>query len=670
MRLTLAPVARASSDKDMDTPPRERPPLWSALHFKEIESASAREALARLEFWKALGWHPSSALERLRRAEAPATIEEEGRTGALVLRLSALWARWTDPERGEFWARFVDTSRQPPPPPPPSERHRESYTDTPAGLSFPFELHTYQKRAVAFGLKTPRALYALEMGLGKTALALTLYHALRERGEIEGAIIAAPKSAHSSWGEHLEHSQARAEVLTARTPEQREAAYTELYHKRLDVIIITHHTLAGDYGYMRRLLETRPLALVIDEVHKAKGEDTATGRAVEALSERAARVVALTGTPSPNRAEGFYRVVDRIAPGVLGSLSDFSARYTYRLPEAWSSTHGHSYAPGALRADRLGELYERLKDVLFIRTAADDDARLELPPRQDLAPRLELDQTQRQVIEALIRQQRARTLTPARYEAALEGQLGQLEQIGAEGATKTAQALGLRIEQAGITPAIFSATFSEARPDYESPKVALLTDMITAHLDTDPDRAAVLFCEYLGGLEAARRALIKRGLAPHLIELYTGQTSPSERARVSEALNKGPARVLLAQTKAAETGANLQHRADYVAHLSTPWAPDTLAQSTARVYRQGQRRPVVVVRPSAHALEEAKNAALTRKIITASQLTGATTTADAAILSTSADARTRRAQLHLINSGAYTYDIIGALMNLHTEGLT
>lgn len=655
----------------MSAPPRERPPLWSALRFEALSNPANREELKRLDLWRALGWHPHSALERLKTAEAPPTIEEEGRTAGLVLRLSELWARWSDEERALFWARYTDTERQPPPPPPPSERHRETYNDTPEGLRFPFELHLYQRRAVAFGLRAPRALFALEMGLGKTALALTLYHALRERGDIRGAIIAAPKSAHASWSSHLKHSTAPAAVLTSRPPQEREAAYAALYHGQLELVIITPTTLAGDYGYFMRLLQTRPLALIIDEAHKMKGQDTATGRAYEALSEAAARVVALTGTPSPNRAEGFYRLIDRTAPDILGSLSDFAARYTYRQPDTWSSTGGQVYTAGALRADRLAELYERLKDVLFIRTAHDQDARLELPPRQDLAPRVELDETQRQVLDALVRQQRARLLTPARYQAALEGQLGQLEQIGAEGATQSAQALGLRIEQTAISPALYSPTFDTARPDYESPKVQLIADHLTEHLRADTTRAALVCCEYLGGLEVMRRALVRRGFNRRgELELYTGESSPSERARVSEALNKGPARVLLAQTKAIETGANLQERADYVAHLSTPWAPDMLAQSTARVYRQGQRRPVIVLRPSGSALEEAKNRALTRKVMTAAQLTGALTTAEGAIIDTSADPRTRRAHHRLLFRGAYEYAMMSALMQLDLEGLT
>jgi len=651
----------------METPTRDRPPLWSALRFEALKAASSREELSVLGFWRALGWHPNSALERLKNPH-PATAEEEGRLASLIMRLSELWARWTDAERAAFWLRYVDTTKQPPAPRPQSARHLSEYTDTPARLRLPFTLHLYQRRAVSFALEAPRALIALEMGLGKTAIAATLYHALQERGDVLGAIIAAPKSAHGSWKDHLEHSAGAWRPLTGRTPQEREAAYTELYHQRLEGVIITHQTLSLDYGYLKRLFETRPLLFVLDEAHKAKGRDTSTGRAFEHLSNAAARVIGLTGTPSPNRAEGFYFVMDRIAQGALGELNDFAARYTYQIPETWSSTEGHTYSAGALRADRLSELYERLEPYLFVRTATDPDARLKLPPRVDLAPRVELDETQTAVCQALARQQRARALTPARYEAALRGELGPLEQIGAEGATATAQAMGQRLEQVAITPAIFSETFKDTRPSYESPKMELIAEQALEHLRKDSTAAGVIFCEYLEGLMAMREALIRRGLEPHLIELYTGQTTPTERARISEALNKGPVRVLLGQTRALETGANLQERADFVAHLSTPWAPDTLTQSTARVYRQGQRRRVIILRPSGSALEESKNRALTRKIMTAAQITGALTSADAKVLDTSADPRTRRAHQALLN-GAYSYDIIKKLTGLNVEGL-
>lgn len=646
-------------------PTIDRPPLWTALAFEAMRRADAQDHLDGLGVLRALGYAHTraSALELLQRAGRGARLSasEEERLARLATRLTDMWAAWTDAEREAFSAGYLDHERQPL-----SARPVwvDTYADTPAGLSSPYTPHLYQARAIAFSLAHPRALLALEMGLGKTLIALYTAQELLNRGEVRRVIIAAPKSAHNAWTKHLKMSARASQVLTGATPEKREGAYTRLYNGELELLVITHQTLALDYAYFAKILSTQPALLILDEAHKAKAQDGQIARAFEALAERAARVLGLTGTPAPNRVEDFYLVVDRIAPGALGGYQEFCDRYTYRVYDAWSSTEGASYTAGALRADRLGELYERLKGVLFVRTATDPDARLDLPPRRDLAPRLELDEIQRRILRALAHAQIEREEAPAEYEAALRGERGHLAQIAAEGATANAQALGVRIEQLGISPALFSPTFARLAPHYESPKLALIADQVAAHLSADPTAGAVIFCEYTEGLSLARAALIRRGLAGELIDLYIGETSAKQRAEIEGRLNSGAARVVCGQTRALETGANLQERADYVAHLSTPWSPDTLAQSTARVYRQGQRRAVTVLRPSSTPLEEAKNAALTAKIMRAAALTGALTDADARIIETSADPRKRRAQRALFERGSYDYAMIAELLDL------
>jgi hypothetical protein len=104
-----------------------------------------------------------------------------------------------------------------------------------------------------------------------------------------------------------------------------------------------------------------------------------------------------------------------------------------------------------------------------------------------------------------------------------------------------------------------------------------------------------------------------------------------------------------------------------VAHISTPWAPDTLTQSTARVYRQGQKRPVIVLRPSGSRLEEAKNKALTKKIMETASLTGRLTDADRAVIATSADERVRRAQARLMELQTYDRVTIQTFIKLEEE---
>jgi hypothetical protein len=71
-----------------------------------------------------------------------------------------------------------------------------------------------------------------------------------------------------------------------------------------------------------------------------------------------------------------------------------------------------------------------------------------------------------------------------------------------------------------------------------------------------------------------------------------------------------------------------------------------------------------VLRPSGSRLEEAKNKALTRKIMQSASLTGALTDADRAVIETSADERIRQAHARLLERGAYDLAIIQTLISL------
>tara|TARA_Y100000592_G_scaffold53922_1_gene85030 strand:+ start:12878 stop:14701 length:1824 start_codon:yes stop_codon:yes gene_type:complete len=595
------------------------------------------------------------------------TADEEAQLSNAIGRLSDLWARWTEHEREEFYFTFLDVERQPLFKRPYEEP--EIYIpDHPRGMEEMkrrgWTPHPYQARAVQFALERSRSVLALEMGLGKTLIGIMTYHLLKDRGDLRRVIIAAPKSAHASWREHLELSNAQIHVLTSQTPDKREEVYTALYHGEIEGVLITPQTLAIDRNYFKKLMSLEPYLLIADEVHKFKAPQGINGLCFQELSKYAYRVIGLTGTPKPNAIEDFYHVIDRVSPDELGDIQEFTSRYTYRRLAQFDSIRGPQYEMGALRGDMLGELYERLSDTLFTRNTSDPDAQLDLPPRQDLAPYIAPDENQRALMKALVHMQAARELNASSYREALEGHAGFTEQIAAEGAPKTAQALGMRLEQLTISPAIFSESFSLKAPDYESPKLRWIIDTVLSYLSEDTTHAAVIFCEYIVGLTEARKALIRRGVKSAEIDLYTGESTETQRAEMIQRLNEGGSKVLLGQTRALETGANLQHRAAMVAHLSTPWAPDTLTQSTARVYRQGQKRPVIVLRPSGSRLEEAKNKALTRKIMQSASLTGSLTDADRAVIETSADERVRRAHSRLLERGAYDLDTIRTLINL------
>ena len=648
-------------------------PLWTALNWSMWESESNKQELEELGLSFALGAgaHRSPRYKTLKKASLHSRLneEEESHLASIIRRLTDCWSGMTETERDRL-NKYLDLEKQPKIEPkkvdvvppfdlPPSMSKAET-----SGI----KLHPYQNRAVEYALKRKRCCLAMEMGLGKTLIALTVIHILNAQSAVDRAIIIAPKSAHGSWREHLEkYTETPHVVLSGFPQEVREKYYSALYRGTLPFLIVSPQTFSIDRLYFKRVLEHfgQKTILVIDEAHKIKTADSLIGLVVEELSPLASRVLGLTGTPQPNTISDLYYMVDRVLPGSLGESSEFASKYTYREIDTWDSVRGKRYKAGPLRADRLKDLHLLLSDIMLSISEGDEDVSLNLPPREDHAPYIPLDDLQKSILKALKYATAEREIGAPSFDSALIGGRGVLAQIGAEGATANTQALGVRIEQLSISPALFSQTFREEHPDYESPKVAYIADRFLSFLQ-EGGEAGVIFSEPLLGLDEMKKALVRRGVKDSEILFYTGQTSERQREKKADALNNGHCKVLLGQTKALETGCNLQHRASFVAHLSTPWSPDTLAQSTARVYRQGQRRRVIVLRPSGSRLEEAKNKAVSRKLVQSGASTGLISKADLAILATASDARIRKAHRVVFSNMGYTRSVIDTLLD-HEE---
>ena len=620
------------------------------MRWEDLQAPCNLTHIKRVGLYRALGGRfnlLTSNVRLLNLGWGALSQENEVRLAKTIRRLNALWFASTPREQEEI-ALYLDKSRQPQPPP--KQTIKPASVRTPQALrAFSekgFSLHAYQHRAIQFADRA-RCTLALEMGLGKTLIALFSLCRAQERGLINRAVILAPRSAHGSWARHFEDfaPSIPLHIISGWPPKKREETYTEFYYGRLPIIVLTPQSMLVDHQYWRKIFKDHgaQMALVFDEVHKAKSESSGIGALFEELSPLAARVLGLTGTPQPNTIGDLYHIVERVSPNALGDLDTFASRYTYRELSTWDSIRGATYQAGPLKADKLNALRQALEPHFLAISALDDDVNIELPPRLDLAPYIPLDDLQKEITRALQIATAEREIYKRMYEQALRGERGDLLQIAAEGAPKNEQALGIRIEQCAISPALFSARFAELYPDYESPKVGYLADQTTAYLREHPTRAAVVFCEHLKGLDEMEKALKRRGVQGHDIMRYTGSTSQKQRRAIVHDLNYGDVKVLLGQTNSLETGANLQRRAAFVGHLSIPWSPDVLAQSTARVVRQGQLNEVVVLMPSGSRVEEAKNRALSRKLLQSGAASGLSSSADIAIIKTASDPRVRNA---------------------------
>lgn len=382
---------------------------------------------------------------------------------------------------------------------------------------------------------------------------------------------------------------------------------------------------------------------VADEIHKFKNPNGVGSRGFwRVMTTPDGPMVAMTGTPKPNGPEDFFHIVNQVKPGLLGrNFDEFADAYCYVVGDRVIG----------FRPEKLGDLYQATAGVIMARTTADRDVEVHLPKRIDLAPRIPQDTVQEKmtaelvrcmelaaqarVEEAMLRHRPMGGMSPARMELthlASDDNTDPISRTAARATPFNHQVALLRMTQIAIDPSLLDEDFARDMPDYESPKLAAIADATIEHLQQgDNDAAAVLFSEYNGGLRAMRRALVRRGIDPKHIGFYHGGVTPKKRRALEHGLNTGTYKVLLGNTAALETGANLQKRANFVAHLNTPWAPDRLAQSTARVYRQGQEKPVTVFRPTGSHVEELIERAVSRKLLQSAQATGATMEADDAI---------------------------------------
>jgi SNF2 family DNA or RNA helicase len=111
---------------------------------------------------------------------------------------------------------------------------------------------------------------------------------------------------------------------------------------------------------------------------------------------------------------------------------------------------------------------------------------------------------------------------------------------------------------------------------------------IVEELQGDP---VLIFFEFRHDLKGIRNALT--GLYSS-VPAIDGSTPAKSLSRIADRWNAGEIPVLAAHPKTAGSGVNLQDSGNTVIWYTMPWSLEVLEQGTGRVWRQGQKRSVMV----------------------------------------------------------------------------
>ncbi len=246
----------------------------------------------------------------------------------------------------------------------------ESHYDVPSGLS----LWNFQKADLDYMLSRERVLDADEPGLGKTPTAIVYCNEV----QAHRILVICPASIRFQWlrkiaewstmriearGPGYQVPNREAQAITAgRRGVHPEAAWT-----------VVSYELARTPGILAALRQTKYDVIILDEAHYLKSGGARRTRAVfggghdplyhEALVESASRVIALTGTPLPNRPREAYTLGRHLDHSAFDWLSEdrFIERFNPVEVREVVRKDGNIARVSDERSGRHAELQNRLR---------------------------------------------------------------------------------------------------------------------------------------------------------------------------------------------------------------------------------------------------------------------------------------------------------------------
>ena len=329
-----------------------------------------------------------------------------------------------------------------------------------------------------------------------------------------------------------------------------------------DWVLTTYETLADYQTSFARILFS---VGVFDEIQKIK--DPGTLNAASSKSVNAEFVLELSGTPVDNRIEDLWSVMDRVAPGFLRGLHEFSTNYRnaaidhYRSLSAMLMKPVDGAPPIVLRRMK--------KDVLE-----------GLPPRRIERYRDAMPEVQAKRYEEIVQR--------------FAGAKGVGRGIMLEFVQKVR---GVSLFPGDLH--LFDLTTKKGVADWkgQSARVARTFDIL--HKLEAAGQRGLVFLEHRGMQSLLAQAISTEfGIEPPMI--INGATPGAKRSAMVDDFERRRTSfdLMILSPKAAGVGLTILS-ANHVIHLSRWWNPAIEDQCNDRVYRIGAKLPVTIHIPMA-----------------------------------------------------------------------
>lgn len=416
------------------------------------------------------------------------------------------------------------------------------------------QLHDYQVKAVDMIVNNFNCGLFLDMGLGKTVSTLTAIQELREIGFIDKVLIIAPKKvAQVTWKDEInnwEHLKGLRISVIDGTAAQRRAAMmadADIYTVSRDNVV----WLVVEHGGVKLPYDM----VVIDELSSFKNYASKRFKALKRVRKFIPRVVGLTGTPAPNGLIDLWAqmfLIDegkRLGKTITGYRDRFftAGRKNGDIVYQWDLK-----SPAEETEQKISDL---IKDICISMSAEDY---LKMPDKLMYYDRVKLSDKDFKAYKTFEREQvlefieSGETITAA-SAAALSNKLQQFANGAMYGADR--KVLQLHDE-----------------------KIEKLKELVEA-ANGQPVLIAYTFKHDLDNIMDALKEY-----KPVKLE------KPEQVAD----WNAGKINVLVTHPASAGHGLNLQKGGHIMIWYGLTWALELYQQFNARLYRQGQKKPVSI----------------------------------------------------------------------------
>jgi len=377
-----------------------------------------------------------------------------------------------------------------------------------------------------------------EMGLGKTLQIITLV-TKRNNENKKPALVIAPVSLLENWKREFKKFSQEIKVYIHHGP-KRTGRFQELATH--DVIVVSYNTAISDLSLLRMIKWD---IIAIDEAQNIKNPHAERTKSIKHIPCYAA--IAITGTPFENHMTDIWSLVDFIAPGFLGTLTEFNQNY----PDSVES------------AERI----EPVLSAFMIRRRVSEVAQ-DLPEKVDIPQALAMSE-----IECL------------QYEE-------ERKRIVADMGEKTCSLAMLQKLRMYCTHPFLLDSQTHGDPLKTSTKYERLCNILEEIISIN--EKVIMFTSYNEMFNILLSDIPERLSIP--VSMINGTTPVADRQpiidRFTESGNSG---LLVLNPRAARTGLNIAS-ANHVIHYNLEWNPALEDQASARAYRRGQKKVVFVHR--------------------------------------------------------------------------